>query len=199
VLAPAGRLVVGVDTSPVALTLGRSSAHTAHLRADAGALPFADQAFDLVCALDVLEHLDDDAAAARELYRVLRPGGVLVIFVPALRLLWGLQDDVSEHRRRYGRAQLGALVAAAGLRIERLTFFNTLLLPPILAGRLAMCLLPPRTLRSENDLGGPVLGGLAGLIFSAESAFVCRADLPIGVSLACVARVPGVVPGQDGK
>jgi SAM-dependent methyltransferase len=190
VLLARGGAVVGVDASPLALALARRDGHGATLRADAGALPFADRSFDLACALDVLEHLDDDAAAAGELRRVLRPGGALVVFVPALRLLWGLQDDVSEHRRRYGRAQLRALIAGAGLRIERLTFFNTLLFPPILAARLAMRLFPPRALRSENDIGGPVVSGVAGLIFSWESAFVCRADLPIGVSLACVARVP---------
>jgi SAM-dependent methyltransferase len=192
VLASGGRLVAGVDVAALPLALGRTDTHTARLRADGRALPFADQVFDLVCALDVLEHLDDDAAAVRELRRVLRPGGVLVVFVPALRLLWGMQDEVSQHRRRYGRAQLRALVSGAGLRIERLTFFNTLLLPPILAARVVMRVFPPRALRSENDLGGPIASRVAGLIFSAESAFVCRADLPIGVSLACVARAPEV-------
>lgn len=200
VLSSGGRRVAGVDVAALALSLGRADSHTTRLRADGRALPFLDQAFDLVCALDVLEHLDDDAATARELRRVLRPGGVLVVFVPALRLLWGLQDEVSQHRRRYGRAQLRALVTGAGFRIERLTFFNTLLLPAILAARLAMRAFPPRALRSENDLGGPIASRIAGLIFSAESAFVCRANLPIGVSLACVARAPGSVrtAGDEG-
>jgi SAM-dependent methyltransferase len=187
VLAAGERFAVGVDASSLPLALGQRT-HAARLRADGAALPFAEAAFDLVCALDVLEHLDDDAAAARELRRVLRPGGVLLVFVPALRLLWGLQDELAHHRRRYGRRQLRAVIAGAGLQVERLTFFNTLLFPPILAARLAMRVVPPRGLRSENDLGGPLIGRLAGLIFSAETEFVCRANLPIGVSLACVAR-----------
>jgi SAM-dependent methyltransferase len=149
----AGRFAVGADASPIPLGLGRS-AYAARLRADGSALPFADRRFDLVCALDVLEHLDDDAGAVRELRRVLRPDGVLIVFVPALRLLWGRQDEVSHHRRRYSRRDLRVLIAGAGLRIDRLTFFNTLLFPPILAARLAMRLAPPRALRSENDLGG---------------------------------------------
>jgi SAM-dependent methyltransferase len=118
VLAARAAFAVGIDASPVPLGLGERT-HAARLRGDANALPFPDGSFDLVVALDVLEHLDDDAGGARELYRVLRPGGVALIFVPALRLLWGLQDDVSHHRRRYGRAQLRALVAASGLQIQR--------------------------------------------------------------------------------
>jgi SAM-dependent methyltransferase len=188
VLAAQGRFTVGIDASALPLTLAGATTHAARLRADAQALPFRDGAFDLVTALDVLEHLDDDAVAAGELRRVLRPGGALVVFVPALRVLWGYQDQVAHHRRRYGREQLQALLAGAGLHVERLTFFNTLLLPPILAARLFMRHFPPRALRSENDIGGPITNRIAGLIFSAETAFVRARDLPIGVSLACVAR-----------
>jgi SAM-dependent methyltransferase len=187
VLAARAAFAVGIDASPIPLGLGEPT-HGARLRGDATALPFPPESFDLVVALDVLEHLDDDAGGARELHRVLRPGGVALIFVPALRLLWGLQDDVSHHRRRYGRAQLRALVAAAGLQIQRLTFFNSFLFPPILAARLMMRVLPPRHLHSENELGGPVANAVLGAIFGAEAPLLDRIDLPIGVSLACLAR-----------
>jgi SAM-dependent methyltransferase len=190
VLAARAALAVGIDASPVPLGLGGTDerGHSARLRGDAGALPFPDQSFDLVVALDVLEHLDDDAGASRELHRVLRPGGVLVVFVPALRLLWGLQDDVSHHRRRYHRAELRDLVASAGFRIQRLTFFNSLLFPPILAARLLMRLRPPRHLKSENEVGGPISNALLGAVFGAEAALLDRIDFPVGVSLACLAR-----------
>jgi SAM-dependent methyltransferase len=187
VLAARAAFAVGIDASRTPLGLGRAT-HAARLRGDATALPFPEGSFDLVVALDVLEHLDDDAGGARELRRVLRPGGAALIFVPALRLLWGVQDQVSHHRRRYGRAQLRALVAGAGLRIERLTFFNSLLFPPILAARLMMRVFPPRNLHSENELGGPLTNAILGAIFGAEAPLLQRVDLPVGVSLACLAR-----------
>jgi SAM-dependent methyltransferase len=189
VLATRGALAIGIDASPVPLGLGRSQgSHTARLRGDAARLPFEDDSFDLVVALDVLEHLDDDLAAARELRRVLRPGGAAVVFVPALPILWGLQDEVSHHRRRYRRPQLESVVSGAGLQIQRSTFFNSFLFPPILATRMLMRLFPPRNLASENQLGGPAVNAVLAAIFRAEAALVDRVDLPIGVSLACVAR-----------
>lgn len=186
VLRGADRFTIGIDASPIPMALVDRT-HDARLRADAAHLPFGDASFDLVVALDVLEHLDDDRAAVRELRRVLRPGGTLVVFVPALELLWGLQDDVSHHRRRYRRAELGEIIASAGFRIERLTYFNTLLFPPILAARLAMRLRPPRTLKSENQIGGPIANAILSSIFALEAPLVARANLPIGVSLGCVA------------
>jgi hypothetical protein len=113
-----------------------------------------------------------------------------VIFVPALRLLWGLQDEVSHHRRRYGRSELRALVSSTGLQIQRLTFFNSLLFPPILAARLLMRLRPPAHLESENQVGGPLANAALGAIFRAEGPLLDHVDLPLGVSLACLARRP---------
>jgi SAM-dependent methyltransferase len=190
VLSARATFSVGLDASPVPLGLSGTDqrGHSSRVRGDATALPFPDDSFDLVVALDVLEHLDDDAAGARELHRVLRPGGALVIFVPALPLLWGLQDDVSHHRRRYQRSQLRDLVAGAGLRVERLTFFNSLLFPPILAARLLMRVRPPKNMKSENEVGGPLSNVLLGAVFGAEAPLLDRIDFPVGVSLACLAR-----------
>jgi SAM-dependent methyltransferase len=190
VLAARTAFSIGIDASTVPLGLHGTDerGHSARVRGDATALPFPDASFDLVMALDVLEHLDDDAAAARELRRVLRPDGALVIFVPALQLLWGLQDDVSHHRRRYHRGQLRDLVAGAGFRVERLTFFNSLLFPPILAARLLMRVRPPKNIKSENQVGGALANTVLKTVFSAEAPLLDRFDFPVGVSLACLAR-----------
>ncbi len=150
------------------------------------ALPLRDRAFDLVTALDVLEHLDDDVGAAREIRRVLAPQGRLLVFVPALELLWGLQDEVSEHRRRYTARSLRRTLETAGLRIRRLSYFNTLLFPAVLAGRLAMRLFRP-PVRSENELTPAGLDRILTRVFAAEAPLLARANLPVGVSLLAVA------------
>jgi SAM-dependent methyltransferase len=188
VLAEGGRVVFGLDASSVPLGLGGAKGHTGRLRGDALHLPFADRSFDLVVALDVLEHIDEDHAAARELGRVAKPGAALIVFVPALQILWGLQDDVSHHKRRYHRTGLIDTVRAGGFAVERTTFFNSLLFPPILAARLAMRLRRPASVESENQIGGAFSNAVLERIFGLEAALLDRVDLPIGVSLACIAR-----------
>ena len=190
VIAEGGRFAVGVDMSAIPLGLGRTSGHSARVRGDVCSLPFADNSFDLVCALDILEHIEDDARAARELMRVARPGAPLIVFVPAFMVLWGLQDDVSHHLRRYGKREVVDLLEAAGLETQRVTFFNSLLFLPILGARLAMRVARPPSLSSENQLSGPLTNALLGSVFNMELPLLRRANLPVGVSLAVVGRKP---------
>ena len=150
-------------------------------------LPFASGSFDLVAALDLLEHLDDDQSGARELARVLAPGGRLLVFVPAFEQLWGLQDEVSDHRRRYTAHTLRSLLRRAGLTVQRLSYFNTALFLPILAARLTMRVVRP-PVDTENNLTTPALNRIFGAIFGAEAPLLAHANLPIGVSLLAVAQ-----------
>lgn len=191
-LARCAEHTIGIDAAAGAIGAAgrRQPHHEVLICGDAFCLPLADQSVDLVAALDLLEHLDDDQAAVGELFRVLQPGGSVIVFVPALPLLWGLQDQVSHHHRRYRRAQLAALIADAGFVVERLTYFNTLLFAPILALRLAMRAWRPRSLENENQIGGPRLNRALGALFRLEGPLLSRLDLPIGVSLACLARRP---------
>jgi SAM-dependent methyltransferase len=176
--------VVGVDAGAAPLAF---AAAVPRARARLEALPFADVQFDLVTALDILEHLDDDVAGARELARVVRPGGWLVVFVPAFRFLWSLQDEVSEHRRRYTRPELVTVLERAGLSVQRSSYFNTILFPPILLGRLALRIRRP-AIASENVLTSPVLDRILGRIFAAEGRILGCLDLPVGVSVLAIAR-----------
>lgn len=113
------------------------AAEVLYVRASAERVPLRGGAFDLALALDVLEHLDDDASALAEAARVLRPGGRIVITAPAWPLLWSEHDVALGHRRRYRRGELSRQVEAAGLRVERATYFNALLFAPSAVYRLA--------------------------------------------------------------
>jgi SAM-dependent methyltransferase len=181
---------VALDPSPLALELTRRYPYRARLRGDLTRLPFPDACLDLVLALDVLEHLDDEMAGLREIRRVLRPGGRAVLAVPAFRSLWGLQDRLAHHRRRYRRPRLVAALREAGLEVERSTYFNTFLMAPIWAGRQLLRVIPHH-LQSEAQIALPGLNGPLRALFASERFLLRVLDLPFGVSIFCLARRPG--------
>ena len=117
-------------------------------------LPFEAAQFDAIVSADVLYHVDEDEAALREFARVLRPGGVVVLNVPAYRWLWSYHDVAVDGRRRYTRAGVRRLLEEAGFAVERLTHWNTLLLPAIALRR--KCLPAPRGGSDVQRAAGPV-------------------------------------------
>ena len=153
-------------------------------------LPFADGAFDLAVALDVLEHVADDGAALRELARVVAPGGRLLVTVPQYGWLWGEHDVLAHHHRRYTRATLLRRAADAGFEPERVTGFNAVLLPAIAVARLVQR--ARRRAQPASDLGRTPQGAVNGAlerVIRAEAALIGRRrDLPAGVSLLAVLR-----------
>jgi SAM-dependent methyltransferase len=177
----------GVDVSPEALAFCRERGLKNVRQGEAERLPFADSSFDIVTALDVVEHLDDDAAGLREMGRILRPGGRVLLFVPAFMFLWGVQDDVSHHRRRYRLSGLKQAVSKSGLIVERATYANITFFVPILLGRLLMRISRLRP-ASENNISVGPLNGLLGRILGAEGAVLNKTNLPFGVSAICIAR-----------
>ncbi|MEM7203873.1 MAG: class I SAM-dependent methyltransferase [Planctomycetota bacterium] len=183
--------VTTVDLSRDSLDDCRAQGARHLLEADASAPPLVDGSFDLVCALDVLEHLPDDAAALRAWRELLAPGARLLLSVPALSVLWGRQDVLSGHFRRYRRAALNSLLRDAGLRVERLSYFNSVLFPPILAVRLLMRPFLGRTAKgngSDLSMTSPALDGALYRVFAAEAGWLRRRNLPLGVSLVGLAR-----------
>lgn len=177
----------GVDVSVEALDFCRARGLGAVKEGAAESLPYEDGSFDLVTGLDVVEHLDDDLAGLREMRRVLRNGGRALLFVPAFMFLWGVQDDVSNHRRRYTLSELRRTVEQAGLRIERASYANFTFFAPIFAGRLLMRLTGWRP-ASENNINIGALNGLFGRVLGSESWWLQRMNFPFGVSAICVAR-----------
>ena len=177
----------GVDISEDALAFCRERGLD-KVRLGAGEeLPYEDATFDLVTAFDVVEHMDDDLAGLREMRRVLRPGGRVLLFVPTFMFLWGLQDDVSHHRRRYRLPELRRVLEEAGFEIERTTYANITFFLPILLMRKLMRLTGIRA-ESENTINVTALNGVLGRVLGAESSVLKVMNLPFGVSGLCVAR-----------
>lgn len=191
ILAPRGSVTV-LDADFDSAHACRSAGATRALVGDAQRIPLADASIDLACALDVIEHVDDDRAALAELRRVCTPTGVLMVSVPAFPILWGRQDVLSEHRRRYRRRDLHARLTEAGFTVSRCTYFNTLLFPPIAAVRIASRPFLARSVsasKSDLDMRTPLgLDRILCAIFSAERHWLRHASLPFGVSLLATAR-----------
>ncbi|HYY58662.1 MAG TPA: class I SAM-dependent methyltransferase, partial [Pyrinomonadaceae bacterium] len=179
--------VEGVDISQDALAFCRARGLESVRHGAAEKLPYGDGEFDLVTSFDMVEHLDDDVAGLKEMRRVLRPGGRALLFVPAFMFLWGVQDDVSNHRRRYTLSHLRSVVSQAGLEVERATYANITFFAPILLVRTLMRATGLRT-DSENNINVAAFNGLFGRLLGAESSILRRANLPFGVSAVCVAR-----------
>ena len=177
----------GVDVSEDALAFCRERGLENVKLGAAEKLPYDDGTFDLVTALDVVEHLDDDLAGLREMRRVLRPGGRVLLFVPTFMFLWGLQDDVSNHRRRYRMPELGRVLEQAGFEIERTTYANITFFMPILAMRKLMRLTGIKA-ESENNINVSAFNGMLGRMLGAESFVLKYMNIPFGVSGLCVAR-----------
>jgi len=178
----------GVDVSEDALAFCRERGLEQVKLGAAEKLPYDDGTFDLVTALDVVEHLDDDLAGLREMRRVLRPGGRVLLFVPTFMFLWGVQDDVSNHRRRYRLPELRRVLEQAGFEIERTTYANITFFLPILLARKLMRVTGIKA-ESENNINVSALNGVLGRLFGAESLVLRHMNIPFGVSDLCVARV----------
>jgi SAM-dependent methyltransferase len=177
----------GVDPSPAAIEFCRRRGLSGVTEAGIEALPFDDGAFDLILATDVLEHVERDDLAAAELRRVAAPGAVLVVTVPAYRWLWSQHDDSHHHLRRYTAGVLRARLASAGWRPELLTYFNSLLLPPIALVR--MIARRKSSDRTDYQLTGGLMNRLLELPLRAEAALIARgARFPAGVSIGMVCR-----------
>lgn len=178
----------GVDVSDDALEFCRRKGLTVQ-KGLAEKLPYADGAFDVTTALDVVEHLDDDIAGLKEMFRVTKPGGYSLIFVPAFMWLWGVQDDISHHRIRYTKKEIVDRLKQAGYEVERATYANFTFFAPILGGRTIMRITGIKP-ESENNITISALNGVFGKLFSAERHWLKHFNFPLGVSIVVTARKP---------
>lgn len=190
---------IGLDTSSQAIGYARERGVKRLVQGSITAPPFRAGSFDCVVSLDVIEHVDDDIGILKKLHEVVKPGGFLVITVPAFKTLWSEHDEINQHKRRYRANELSELITDAGFDIQRVTYCNTALFLPVLATRKGKNLL--RSLRKsrranpdalESDLieyPGPINTALYWLL-RAETKLMQHTNLPFGVSILAVAQRP---------
>lgn len=181
---------IGVDASSEALRFCAERGHRRLIRGQAERLPFADDRFDGAMALDLFEHLEDDRAAAAELFRVLRPGGRLIVTVPAHPWLWGAHDLALGHQRRYRRQSLRELLTDSGFTIRRMTPIMGMLFPGLVIGKLWQKFYGNPADTMSYDWPRP-LNQMLIRIMDLEAKWLRRWDLPLGTTLAAAAEKPG--------
>ena len=181
----------GVDVEPMALDFCRERGHADVIEASGTELPFMDGCFDAVVALDVFEHIDDDCKAMQEAFRVLKPGGVAVITVPAYQGLWSRHDVALHNHRRSTRGLLSQRLTDAGFAVQHRTYTVTSLLPITWFIR--------RVLGPFRNAGAPVsdirptapwLNQLLLGILRLENSIASCCSVPFGVTAATVVRKP---------
>lgn len=148
-------------------------------------IPFDDQ-FDLICLLDVLEHLDNDSHVLQSIAEKLNPGGTLLVTVPAYQFLWSEHDVANHHKRRYTRKSLQMAFKNTGVSIKYISYFNCALFPLILMHRLIGNIVNSKESR-DITLPSPLINNLLKKVFASEQLFVPRLSLPFGVSVLAVA------------
>lgn len=200
-LFPEGR-IVAIDVSPMALAAYPGGAQ--RVVGDGTQVPCQTARASVVCAFDVLEHLDDDREALRNWHRVLVPGGWLLLTVPAYPFLWSRHDVANGHRRRYDASSLRRRLTAAGFTVVRLTYFNSLLLPAIALVRWARRLerqvgrdeAPQPVVELDCQVKLPRwLERCCEGALQCEAAWLRGHRLPAGVSLCAVAQHAALATG----
>lgn len=182
--------LTGLELFTAGLDVARSRVPAAELlQGDARRLPFTEE-FDVACAFDVIEHIDEDELVLREMRRTLKPGGLALVSVPQHPRLWSAADAAAQHKRRYTRDELLERAREAGLEIVHATSFVSLLAPLLYASRIRTRDEAAHDLRSEFP-SGRLLNGALGGAMSVERALIQRGvSFPIGGSLLMIARRP---------
>ncbi len=183
---------VGIDLTWAGRQFARAAGLTRLARATAASLPFGPEKFDLIASFDVLYSLPDEAerAAIAEMFRVLRPGGRLLVNVAALEALRGHHSILSGEVRRYSRGSLRKKLEAAGFRMSRLTYINFTILPLVAAVRLAQRVTGHEESQDEISVPPPPVNAVLSALLAAEAAALRVVNMPVGSSLMAIAEKP---------
>jgi len=191
-LTPFGE-VHNLDTETACVERCQIEGHQNVQQFDGGRLPFDDNSFDLAVAFDVLEHIDDDLGAAKEWLRVLKPGGLLFITVPAYQWLWSEHDVALHHYRRHTRGSVRKVLSSAGFSINKLSYAITTSLPLVAGFRLLSKLKPKKPVTAEEAKTSYVhtpklLNSFLSTCLKIEGSLLTKMNLPCGTTVLCLAQ-----------
>ncbi len=181
--------IYGVDMSETALNFCKKQGVKNLFQAQATNLPFEDKSFSAILLLDVLEHIENEDKVMTEIKRVLKPGGVVIIFAPCFKFLWSNQDEISQHYRRYTMSQLKELTKGK-FNILKNSYFNFFLFPLILVVRLIINLFKIKLI-PEGKMNNNFLNKFFYFIFLQEIWFINFMSFPFGVSAFLVLKNKG--------
>lgn len=180
--------LIGLDGSDEALKFTKKRKVANVKKADLEKeIPLKDNSIDIITSLDVVEHIENDQHLVREFNRVLKPGGSLIITVPAHQWLWTYWDDILGHKRRHNQASVEALMKQANLKVEWISYFYSYLLPIACVFRL----IKSKTNKENSSDFVALPDWINRLLISfaeAETALIKYTKVPFGLSVVCVAR-----------
>jgi SAM-dependent methyltransferase len=190
--------VVGVENNPKPLKVAQERGYDVRL-ASAESMPFPDESFDLIAALDVIEHCEDDVVVLREIHRVAAPGALLVITTPAFAWLWSHNDEINHHYRRYSGSLLRTRLEVAGFCVRRLAYNNFFVFPLATAlvfnrrqGGAAPQLAAPDTddeaYQVEMEPASPPVNAVLTAVGWVEATLLRWVNLPFGTAIICIAE-----------
>ena len=183
---------VGIDISKEAIGYCRERGCARLIRVEEEILPFKNRSFDCVVAMDVIEHIRNDRKALGEYRRLLKPGGFLLLTVPAYPWLWSWHDEMNRHQRRYTGECLRQALLNSGFSVMRLSYFCTYLFPLLALVRLGEKALNKifhlRTEEFDFHIPADFINRLLSRIFSAEASWLLRRNFPYGSSLLTLSR-----------
>jgi SAM-dependent methyltransferase len=188
-LSSLGCDVTGLEMEPDAAEIARSkSGKAVYIGSLPDQIPFADESFDLIVLLDVLEHIEDDIGTLASLTAKLKPGGNLLITVPAFSFLWSSHDEAHHHKRRYRLNELVGKMQHCNLQPKYASYFNTWLFPMIALVRILQNIMGSNQKTDNLSLPSPFLNKILRGVMSSEKHILKRGKLPFGVSIMAIGQ-----------
>lgn len=177
----------GIDSSKEAILFCKKRGLKSIILSKAEATKFQSSEFDIVMLLDVLEHTDDEKTL-KEVYRILKPGGILLLTVPAFPWLWSKWDEVLHHKRRYTKKSISELLKHYSFNILKISYMLSFLVVPAFMIRLIKSRFSTNNYSSDFKINSGIINTFLLFITKVEKFFILKLSIPFGTSLICVAK-----------